>query len=212
MKRLLSIFVAFVLAAIGLAQVPNAPGLTRTQGFNLFNKETKAQKIRRLLARADLSNPFINQPLAGSSAWQPSTAYVVGQVVSNQRGTYTCTAAGTSASSGGPTGRATGQTDSSVTWDYVGPQTAPTLTALTADPAYLPTITRARQVMATYTDMEELIRLGAYRAGTSAEVDDAIRLHKPLEDFLAQTKEDATSLADGYRRLDEILADSETER
>ena len=38
--------------------------------------------------------------------------------------------------------------------------------------------------MATYTDMEELIRLGAYRAGTSPEVDEAIRLHKPLEDFL----------------------------
>ena len=34
-----------------------------------------------------------------------------------------------------------------------------------ADPAYLPVITRARQVMATYADMEELIRLGAYRAG-----------------------------------------------
>ena len=81
-----------------------------------------------------------------------------------------------------------------------------------ADPAYLPAITRARQVMATYTDMEELIRLGAYRAGTSAEVDEAIRLHKPLEDFLAQAKEDATSLADGYRRLDEILAGLETER
>ena len=33
-----------------------------------------------------------------------------------------------------------------------------------ADPAYLPVITRGRQVMATYADMEELIRLGAYRA------------------------------------------------
>ncbi len=80
-----------------------------------------------------------------------------------------------------------------------------------ADPAYLPAITRARQVMATYGDMEELIRLGAYRAGTSAEVDEAIRLHKPLEEYLAQGKDDATSLADGYRRLDEILAGSETE-
>jgi len=36
-----------------------------------------------------------------------------------------------------------------------------------AAPAFLPTIMRARQVMATYSDMEELIRLGAYRAGTS---------------------------------------------
>src|SRR5881628_308359 len=55
-----------------------------------------------------------------------------------------------------------------------------------ADAAYLPTINRARQVMATYTDMEELIRLGAYRTGSSAEVDEAIRLHPPLEAFLAQ--------------------------
>jgi flagellum-specific ATP synthase len=81
-----------------------------------------------------------------------------------------------------------------------------------ADQAYLPALTKARQIMATYTDMEELIRLGAYRGGTSAEVDEAIRLHKPLEDFLAQGKEEATSLAEGYRRLDEILAVAETER
>jgi flagellum-specific ATP synthase len=81
-----------------------------------------------------------------------------------------------------------------------------------ADPAYLPEITRARQVMATYADMEELIRLGAYRPGTSAEVDEAIRLHGPLEAFLAQGKEEATSLAEGYRRLAEIVAAPETER
>ena len=81
-----------------------------------------------------------------------------------------------------------------------------------ADPVYLPAITRARQVMATYADMEELIRLGAYRAGTSPEVDEAIRLHQPLEAFLAQSKEEATSLAEGYRRLAEIVAVPETER
>jgi flagellum-specific ATP synthase len=81
-----------------------------------------------------------------------------------------------------------------------------------ADPAYLPAITRARQVMATYGDMEELIRLGAYRPGTSAEVDEAIQLHTPLEAFLAQGKEEATSLAEGYRRLAEIVAAPETER
>ena len=64
-----------------------------------------------------------------------------------------------------------------------------------ADPAYLPVINRARQVMATYADMEELIRLGAYRPGSSAEVDEAIRLHRPLEQFLTQGKEEATDLA-----------------
>jgi len=80
-----------------------------------------------------------------------------------------------------------------------------------ADPAYLPLITRARRVMATYTDMEELIRLGAYRTGSSPEVDEAIRLHQPLEDFLGQAKEDATSLEQGYQRLEQILGDLETE-
>ncbi len=81
-----------------------------------------------------------------------------------------------------------------------------------ADPAYLPTITRGRQVMATYADMEELIRLGAYRAGSSPEVDEAIRLHEPLESFLRQAKDEATSLGDGYRQLAQILSGLETER
>ncbi|MBN9003804.1 MAG: flagellar protein export ATPase FliI [Rhizobiales bacterium] len=80
------------------------------------------------------------------------------------------------------------------------------------DPAYLPVITRGRQVMATYSDMEELIRLGAYRAGSSAEVDEAIRLNPALEDFLRQAKDEVTSLGDGYQRLEQILKTLATER
>jgi len=81
-----------------------------------------------------------------------------------------------------------------------------------ADPAAWPTIQRARQVMATYNDMEELIRLGAYRAGSSPEVDEAIRLHEPLEAFLRQRKDEKATLADGYRELAQILTSLETER
>src|SRR5688500_8720263 len=80
-----------------------------------------------------------------------------------------------------------------------------------ADPEYLPVITRARQVMATYADMEELIRLGAYRTGSSEEVDEAIRLHRPLEAFLSQLKEEATGLMEGYQQLAQILGTIETE-
>jgi flagellum-specific ATP synthase len=83
-----------------------------------------------------------------------------------------------------------------------------------ADPAYVDVLTRARAVMATYADMEELIRLGAYRPGASAEVDEAIRLHRPLEAFLVQSKEESTSLPEGYRLLEQIMAKdarSETE-
>jgi flagellum-specific ATP synthase len=81
-----------------------------------------------------------------------------------------------------------------------------------ADPAYLPIILRGRQVMATYADMAELIRPGAYRAGSSAQVDEAIALHEPLEAFLRQAKDEKTSLGDGYRQLEQILERLETER
>jgi flagellum-specific ATP synthase len=80
-----------------------------------------------------------------------------------------------------------------------------------ADMRYLAAINRARRVMATYADMEELIRLGAYRPGSSSEVDEAIALHEPLETFLAQGKDEMTTLEDGYRRLQEILTIMETE-
>jgi flagellum-specific ATP synthase len=74
------------------------------------------------------------------------------------------------------------------------------------DPAFWPVVQAARNAMATYSDMEELIRLGAYRTGSSAQVDTAIRLHPLLEEFLSQGKEEATSLSDGYHRLAEIMA------
>jgi flagellum-specific ATP synthase len=54
--------------------------------------------------------------------------------------------------------------------------------------------------------MEELIRLGAYRHGSSPEVDEAIALHPHLEAFLGQAKEDSTGLSEGYQRLAQILA------
>jgi flagellum-specific ATP synthase len=81
-----------------------------------------------------------------------------------------------------------------------------------SDPAFIPVIRHARQLMATYADMEELIRLGAYRAGSSEEVDEAIRLHGPLEDFLRQAKDESTPILEGYQRLEQIVGRAETER
>ncbi|MFD1352772.1 flagellar protein export ATPase FliI [Methylorubrum suomiense] len=73
------------------------------------------------------------------------------------------------------------------------------------DPAHLPTVRRARKVLATYADMEELIRLGAYRAGASPEVDEAVALMPDLTAFLGQGKEEATSISEGYARLAAIV-------
>ena len=53
--------------------------------------------------------------------------------------------------------------------------------------------------------MAELIRLGAYKAGTNPEVDDAVRLYPQLEAFLAQTKTERAALSEGYDALSAIL-------
>jgi len=66
---------------------------------------------------------------------------------------------------------------------------------------------RAREALSAYTNMEELIRIGAYRMGSDAVIDRAIALNPALEDFLRQDKDDATPLAEAFRRLDAILAD-----
>ena len=64
---------------------------------------------------------------------------------------------------------------------------------------------KSRTSLAAYANMEELIRIGAYRAGADAEVDRAIALHPALEGFLTQDKDDYTSLPDAFDRLDGIL-------
>ncbi|MCV6576147.1 MAG: flagellar protein export ATPase FliI [Cohaesibacter sp.] len=74
-----------------------------------------------------------------------------------------------------------------------------------ADPAYWPSVLKAKQYMATFSDMEELIRLGAYKKGSDPEVDLAIALHEPLETYLTQYKGEATSLSQGYEMLNEIV-------
>ncbi|MCA3563475.1 MAG: flagellar protein export ATPase FliI [Methylocystis sp.] len=76
------------------------------------------------------------------------------------------------------------------------------------DPLYWPTVQEARRLMATYADMEELIQLGAYRRGTTPDIDLAIAKHPLFENFLRQGKEEATSLSDCYDRLAEIIGHS----
>ena len=54
------------------------------------------------------------------SAWIASNVTAVGQYCTNGGNTYKCTAAGTSAASGGPTGTGSGIVDGTVTWNYIG--------------------------------------------------------------------------------------------
>jgi len=63
----------------------------------------------------------------------------------------------------------------------------------------------ARQSLAAYANMEELIRIGAYRAGADPMVDRAIALNPALEAFLAQDKDEATGLEESFDTLASIL-------
>ncbi len=67
-------------------------------------------------------------------------------------------------------------------------------------------IKEARKHLSTYNDMAELIRLGAYRTGSDADVDRAIQLNDPLEAFLHQEKSDHSTFDQTYARLTEILS------
>jgi len=69
----------------------------------------------------------------------------------------------------------------------------------------------ARSVLSLYSDMEEMVRLGAYKAGASPEVDRAIALAPPIERLLNQGKSDQGSRAESFGALAALLgAEPET--
>ena len=66
-------------------------------------------------------------------------------------------------------------------------------------------IKRAKQIITAYEDMEELIRLGAYRRGSDPNVDEAIQIYPKIEQFLAQNKDDQTTIEQGFAQLAGIV-------
>jgi len=75
---------------------------------------------------------------------------------------------------------------------------------------FRPVLQRARELMSVFADMEELIRLGAYRKGSDPTVDRAIEINPELEAFLSQQREEHTSIAEGYELLRAIVAKADS--
>jgi len=63
----------------------------------------------------------------------------------------------------------------------------------------------ARAELATWKDMEEMVRLGAYRAGANAEVDRAVALAPRIEALLSQDKRVRSFAAEDFAALSGIL-------
>ena len=66
-------------------------------------------------------------------------------------------------------------------------------------------IKRAKQIITTYEDMAELIRLGAYRRGSDPAVDEALVIYPQIEEFLTQNKDEKTLINEGFARLAQIV-------
>jgi flagellum-specific ATP synthase len=66
-------------------------------------------------------------------------------------------------------------------------------------------ITQAVQLVAQYESSRDLIEVGAYRSGTNATVDRAIRLVPELEKLMAQRPDEVESRAAAMERLRAIL-------
>jgi flagellum-specific ATP synthase len=60
---------------------------------------------------------------------------------------------------------------------------------------------RARALLALHADMADMVRLGAYRAGSDPAVDEAVALAPRIEAMLRQERSEATGIEDGFELL-----------
>ncbi len=64
----------------------------------------------------------------------------------------------------------------------------------------------ARRTLSAFSNMEELIRIGAYRTGSDPAVDRAIGLEPGLDAFLSQQKDDFTPMDAAFSTLASLLS------
>jgi flagellum-specific ATP synthase len=76
------------------------------------------------------------------------------------------------------------------------------------EPAQRELVARARAALALQQEMAELVRLGAYRAGTDPGVDAALRIAPRIEALLRQGRGEPTAPEASFAMLAEALADA----
>jgi flagellum-specific ATP synthase len=69
-------------------------------------------------------------------------------------------------------------------------------------------VTRARRLLAMRAEVADLVRLGAYRAGTDPAVDEAVRLAPRIEAVLQQRKGDSSTLDEAFAALASAMTDA----
>lgn len=65
---------------------------------------------------------------------------------------------------------------------------------------------RAREILSLHADMADMVRLGAYRAGSDPATDEAIALAPRIESMLRQSRDEKSSIEMSFERLADALA------
>ncbi|MDX1916993.1 MAG: FliI/YscN family ATPase [Rickettsiaceae bacterium] len=63
----------------------------------------------------------------------------------------------------------------------------------------------ARKILATYNDMADMIRIGAYKIGADQDVDKAIKYFPLIEEFMRQNPDEYEPMSGSFKKLAEIL-------
>ncbi|HEY0203314.1 MAG TPA: FliI/YscN family ATPase [Acetobacteraceae bacterium] len=73
------------------------------------------------------------------------------------------------------------------------------------DPMEAALVRRARAILSLHADMADLVRLGAYRAGTDPATDEALRLAPRIEAVLRQMKGERSTLPEAFAALHDAM-------
>ncbi len=68
-------------------------------------------------------------------------------------------------------------------------------------PAEEARVMKARQILATWREMADLVRLGAYRRGADPQADEAVTIGPRIEDVLRQGREERSTIAESLKAL-----------
>ena len=73
-------------------------------------------------------------------------------------------------------------------------------------PQHLQLAKMMREAMAIYSEAEDLINIGAYKAGANRDIDTAIQLHPHIIQFLRQDVDDHTDMQTTLAQMEQILS------
>ena len=80
------------------------------------------------------------------------------------------------------------------------------LMSVVADPEHKIAAGKLREVMARYTEAEDLINIGAYVKGSNPKIDDALEKIDAVTDFLKQMTDDKVDFDETIASLENIFA------